>query len=49
MLALSTADLVRQTAQADPRAAAALSPYALWCTFATLLATHVWRLNPGKR
>ena len=49
VLALSTADLVRQTAQADPRAGLALSPYAVWCTFATLLATHVWRLNRDKR
>jgi tryptophan-rich sensory protein len=45
VLALSTTDLVRQTARADPRAGLALSPYALWCTFATLLATHVWWLN----
>ena len=46
---LSTADLVRRTAQADPRAGLALSPYAVWCTFATFLATHVWRLNRGER
>jgi tryptophan-rich sensory protein len=45
MLAASSADLVRRTAQADPRAGLALSPYALWCAFATVLATHVWRLN----
>lgn len=45
VLAVSTADLVRQTAAADPRSGLALSPYALWCAFATLLATHVWRLN----
>ena len=48
VLAVSTADLVRRTAQADPRAGLALSPYAVWCTFATFLATHVWRLNRGS-
>ena len=47
VLAVSSADLVRRTAQADPRAGLALSPYAVWCTFATFLATHVWRLNRG--
>ena len=45
VLAVSTADLVRQPAAADPRSGLALSPYALWCAFATLLAAHVWRLN----
>lgn len=49
VLAASSADLVRRTAHADPRAALALSPYAVWCTFATFLATHVWRLNRGRR
>ncbi len=44
-LAASSADLVRRTAQADPRAGLAMSPYALWTAFATVLATHVWRLN----
>ncbi len=44
-LAASSADLVRRTAQADPRAGLAMSPYALWTSFATVLATHVWRLN----
>ena len=45
VLAVSTTDLVRRTAQADPRAGLAMSPYAVWCIFATFLATHVWRLN----
>jgi translocator protein len=44
-LTASTTDLVRRTAQADPRAGLALSPYAVWCAFATVLATHLWRLN----
>lgn len=45
VLTASTADLVRRTVQADRRAGLALSPYALWCAFATVLATQVWRLN----
>jgi len=44
-LTASSADLVRRAAQADPRAGRALTPYPLWCAFATVLATHVWRLN----
>jgi translocator protein len=44
-LTASSADLVRRTAQADPRAGLALFPYAVWCAFATALATHLWRLN----
>jgi translocator protein len=44
-LTASSADLVRRAAQADRRAGPALSPYPLWCAFATVLATHVWRLN----
>ena len=45
VLAACSADLARRTAQADPRAGLAASPYAVWCAFATVLATHVWRLN----
>jgi translocator protein len=44
-LTASSVDLVRRTAQADRRAAVALSAYPVWCAFATVLATHVWRLN----
>ncbi|AXO22390.1 TspO/MBR family protein [Mycobacterium avium] len=44
-LTASSADLVRRTAQATPRGALALSPYPLWCGFATVLSTHIWRLN----
>ena len=44
-LTASSTDLARRAAQADGRAAAVLSPYPLWCAFATVLATHVWRLN----
>ena len=44
-LTVSSADLARRAAAADPRAGAALSPYPLWCAFATVLSTHIWRLN----
>lgn len=44
-LTASSADLARRAAQADPRAGLALSPYPLWGAFATVLATHIWRLN----
>jgi tryptophan-rich sensory protein len=45
VLATSSADLARRTAEADRRAGLAIVAYPLWCTFATALATHVWRLN----
>jgi tryptophan-rich sensory protein len=48
-LTASSADLVRRTAQAKPQTGLALSPYALWCAFATVLSTHVWRLNRTAR
>jgi len=44
-LALSSGDLVRRTAAVAPRAAAALSPYAAWCAFATALSAAIWRRN----
>jgi benzodiazapine receptor len=44
-LAISSADLVRRAAEADPKYGVALSPYPLWCTFATVMATDIWRLN----
>lgn len=44
-LTASSADLARRAADADPRAGAALSAYPLWCGFATVLSTHIWRLN----
>jgi translocator protein len=45
VLTTSSADLARRAAQADRRVGLALAPYPLWCAFATVLATHVWRLN----
>ncbi|WP_158230562.1 TspO/MBR family protein [Mycobacterium sp. shizuoka-1] len=44
-LALSSADLARRAGGADPKLGAALVPYPLWCSFATLLSTDIWRLN----
>jgi benzodiazapine receptor len=44
-LTASSADLARRAAQTNPQAGLALSPYALWCAFATVLSTHIWRLN----
>ncbi|HTX96233.1 MAG TPA: TspO/MBR family protein [Mycobacterium sp.] len=45
VLTASSADLARRAAQADRRAGLALTPYALWCAFATVLATSIWRRN----
>ena len=45
VLAASSADLNRRTAAADPRAGAALLPYPLWGSFATLMSGHIWVLN----
>ncbi|OBI99425.1 TspO/MBR family protein, partial [Mycobacterium asiaticum] len=45
VLTASSADLARRAADADPKAGVALSPYPLWCAFATVLSTHIWRLN----
>lgn len=48
-LTVSSADLARRAAAADPRAGFALSPYPAWCAFATVLSTHIWRLNRSSR
>ena len=45
VLAASSADLARRAADADPKLGVALTPYPLWCTFATVLSTDIWRLN----
>ena len=44
-LAASSADLARRAAAADPKFGAALAPYPLWCSFATLMSADIWRLN----
>jgi benzodiazapine receptor len=45
VLALSSADLARRAADADAKLGAALAPYPLWCTFATVMSADIWRLN----
>ena len=37
--------LVREAAKHDPTAAAALTPYAAWCGFATALNASIWHRN----
>jgi translocator protein len=44
-LATSSADLARRTGQANPIAGIALTPYAAWCSFATVLTAAIWRRN----
>ncbi len=44
-LAVSSIDLVRRTFEAERRAGLALAPYAVWCSFATVLSTAIWRRN----
>lgn len=44
-LTASSADLARRTAATDTRTGAALAVYPLWCGFATLMSTDIWRLN----
>jgi tryptophan-rich sensory protein len=45
LLAVSSADLTRRAADADVKFGAALAPYPLWCTFATVMSADIWRLN----
>lgn len=44
-LAASSADLTRRAADADLKFGAALAPYPLWCTFASVMSADIWRLN----
>ncbi|WP_167098114.1 TspO/MBR family protein [Mycobacterium sp. DL592] len=44
-LAISSADLARRAGAADPKFGVALAPYPLWCSFATLLSSEIWRRN----
>jgi tryptophan-rich sensory protein len=44
-LAVSSADLARRSADADPKYGAALAPYPLWCGFATVMSTDIWYRN----
>lgn len=45
LLAASSVDLVRRTAVAVPVAGVAMSPYALWTAFATVLSGRIAHLN----
>ena len=44
-LAASSADLTRRAGDADLKLGAALAPYPLWCSFATVMSADIWRLN----
>jgi tryptophan-rich sensory protein len=44
-LATSSADLARRAGDANVKLGAALAPYPLWCTFATVMSADIWRLN----
>ncbi len=47
VLALSSADLARRAASADPKLGAALAPYPAWTSFATVMSADIARLNRG--
>ncbi len=44
-LTASSADLARRSAAVKPAAGIALAPYPLWCGFATVMSTDIWRRN----
>lgn len=44
-LTASSADLARRTAKVNSATGAALAPYPLWCAFATVMTTDIWRRN----
>ena len=46
MLTVSSADLARRVGAADRRAGLALTPYPVWCAFATALTVAIARRNP---
>lgn len=45
LLTASSADLTRRTAAVHRSAGLAMVPYPLWCAFATVMSTDIWRLN----
>lgn len=47
LLAASCWDLVRRAAKTEGRFGAELAPYAVWCSFATVLTGSIWRRNRG--
>src|SRR5215210_742111 len=44
-LTASSADLARRAAELKPIRGVMLTPYPLWCAFATALSTRIWMLN----
>lgn len=44
-LTASSADLTRRSVRAQGAPGAILTPYPLWCAFATALSTRIWMLN----
>jgi tryptophan-rich sensory protein len=48
-LAVSSADLTRRAVAVRGVRAAPLAAYPLWCSFATVLSTHIWFLNRRRR
>ena len=48
VLALSGVDLVRRASLVDAPAATALAPYAVWCTFTTVLSGAIAHRNPQR-
>lgn len=44
-LTVSSVDLTRRAVEVRPDRGAALTPYPLWCAFATALSTRIWMLN----
>ncbi|OMC37796.1 TspO protein [Mycobacterium sp. GA-1841] len=45
VLTASSADLTRRAVKAQGAPGAVLTPYPLWCAFATALSTRIWMLN----
>lgn len=45
LLAGSSIDLANRSRDVDDRLGVELTPYALWCTFATALTASIWRRN----
>ncbi|HNM85722.1 MAG TPA: tryptophan-rich sensory protein [Mycobacterium sp.] len=44
-LTASSVDLTRRAVAVRGRRAAPLAAYPAWCAFATVLSTHIWRIN----
>lgn len=49
VLTASSADLTRRAVEVTGARGAPLALYPAWCAFATVLSTHIWRLNRRER